>query len=77
MNRGSPRAHVAYVLRRDASMRPRFMNRGSSGGSARRGGGVPASMRPRFMNRGSSKTRREAARAAKRFNEAPIHESGK
>ena len=46
--------HVVLVSERaPASMRPRFMNRGSqrpgSRGHFRRG----ASMRPRFMNRGS------------------------
>ena len=36
-----------------------------------------ASMRPRFMNRGSSETQPSLASAKCRFNEAPIHESGK
>ena len=39
----------------DASMRPRFMNRGSFPTSSRRGARMArASMRPRFMNRGSA-----------------------
>ena len=53
------------------------MNRGSA---ALRGGPAPlrkASMRPRFMNRGSVGYARRASRVAARFNEAPIHESGK
>ena len=37
-----------------ASMRPRFMNRGSVWTSFGRSGVPPASMRPRFMNRGSN-----------------------
>ena len=36
-----------------------------------------ASMRPRFMNRGSGVPQEGNADAALRFNEAPIHESGK
>ena len=36
-----------------ASMRPRFMNRGSDLHAGVRGRIDPASMRPRFMNRGS------------------------
>ena len=53
MNRGSPRPGRRDIDQGLASMRPRFMNRGS--------GVLPlelrdlgaASMRPRFMNRGS------------------------
>ena len=36
-----------------------------------------ASMRPRFMNRGSEFRAPNPSSAASRFNEAPIHESGK
>ena len=36
-----------------------------------------ASMRPRFMNRGSPRVRHCYAWHDTRFNEAPIHESGK
>ena len=36
-----------------------------------------ASMRPRFMNRGSEPTSAAMATYSRRFNEAPIHESGK
>ena len=55
------------------------MNRGSDIAEDLRSGMGMASMRPRFMNRGSGQTVQadfidpEAAR----FNEAPIHESGK
>ena len=60
-----------------ASMRPRFMNRGS-GRSVfhwRRLHG--ASMRPRFMNRGSNDAMDGNSSRSPGFNEAPIHESGK
>ena len=36
-----------------------------------------ASMRPRFMNRGSENPAFQASTGLCRFNEAPIHESGK
>ena len=79
MNRGSALAgeHVA-AGRSLASMRPRFMNRGSVfGGAFPSSGGAYASMRPRFMNRGSAASRVISVAARSRFNEAPIHESGK
>ena len=61
-----------------ASMRPRFMNRGSRHSSNARWHKGHASMRPRFMNRGSSLTSRPKSSARPScFNEAPIHESGK
>ena len=53
MNRGSRRLTVASLPEGYASMRPRFMNRGSH---------QPASL---------------GRRCHRRFNEAPIHESGK
>ena len=53
MNRGSLASDHAKELLRWASMRPRFMNRGSAGG--------------RWLR----------VRLRLRFNEAPIHESGK
>ena len=40
--------------RQSASMRPRFMNRGSSAYHIGSALVSPASMRPRFMNRGSA-----------------------
>ena len=54
------------------------MNRGSK--VVDEMGGVPhlhASMRPRFMNRGSGLIRGGHSYSQPRFNEAPIHESGK
>ena len=60
-----------------ASMRPRFMNRGSADGETRTRIGRLASMRPRFMNRGSLARRRAPDPRTTGFNEAPIHESGK
>ena len=38
---------------------------------------LSASMRPRFMNRGRPPLASADTTAALRFNEAPIHESGK
>ena len=54
------------------------MNRGSLGPRHRIEEHQIASMRPRFMNRGSA-VRHPPARTmlGDRFNEAPIHESGK
>ena len=60
-----------------ASMRPRFMNRGSYGDDWDHLGWRRASMRPRFMNRGSSARFERHLAGALGFNEAPIHESGK
>ena len=53
------------------------MNRGScyDEGHAKMIG--DASMRPRFMNRGSAKALYRVIDGPPRFNEAPIHESGK
>ena len=54
MNRGSagdPTPDAAAA--ESASMRPRFMNRGSFAGVLAGAREVGASMRPRFMNRGS------------------------
>ena len=53
MNRGSSVRILYLDLGRTASMRPRFMNRGSRGGDIGTPGPARASMRPRFMNRGS------------------------
>ena len=47
-------------LASSASMRPRFMNRGSFGDEWDHLGWRSASMRPRFMNRGSEKAENEA-----------------
>ena len=58
-------------------MRPRFMNRGSENTLLLHQMGVRASMRPRFMNRGSRGNDGRSRPDAGRFNEAPIHESGK
>ena len=53
------------------------MNRGSDTQRLGRGGLRDASMRPRFMNRGSSDYLEVRGNPLIRFNEAPIHESGK
>ena len=57
MNRGSANLlDPPCVFALDASMRPRFMNRGSRIVGTGMGVGDLASMRPRFMNRGSTNT---------------------
>ena len=54
------------------------MNRGSAHGIGIAAESVrQASMRPRFMNRGSSVPVHGDIQCLLRFNEAPIHESGK
>ena len=53
------------------------MNRGSAAERIARRTLKVASMRPRFMNRGSSIDRERSSGQSRRFNEAPIHESGK
>ena len=54
------------------------MNRGSAAEALIRDTyGRRASMRPRFMNRGSAAGRLPYLHRHLRFNEAPIHESGK
>ena len=77
MNRGSAfvEEHVLALI--DASMRPRFMNRGSQAEVGDRAASSLASMRPRFMNRGSASIQSWSGETQRRFNEAPIHESGK
>ena len=77
MNRGSDQLPVIRMATVHASMRPRFMNRGSYIPLARSTVGSYASMRPRFMNRGSSSYDCKRLEAVACFNEAPIHESGK
>ena len=63
MNRGSDAdSRFREVLGVDvASMRPRFMNRGSALHQHVDIGRPLASMRPRFMNRGSLASRRKEA----------------
>ena len=53
MNRGRFSACQSSSDRFVASMRPRFMNRGSTYKQVRYALHLLASMRPRFMNRGS------------------------
>ena len=60
-----------------ASMRPRFMNRGSPVVTRSLLEICQASMRPRFMNRGSAIAMTTGVVTLAGFNEAPIHESGK
>ena len=53
------------------------MNRGSDSKSPIQETLLEASMRPRFMNRGSALVLDPRTVPSFRFNEAPIHESGK
>ena len=53
------------------------MNRGSVRGAISSHMDFEASMRPRFMNRGSDAVGDPLRESLLRFNEAPIHESGK
>ena len=50
------RFSIAFDPPCDASMRPRFMNRGSHPATRQGRPGYLASMRPRFMNRGSNRS---------------------
>ena len=71
MNRGSD-ADLGDLLPAlsHASMRPRFMNRGSIADWLRGGIDARASMRPRFMNRGSQ-AHRDAHRGGFRASMRP------
>ena len=53
------------------------MNRGSNTFEKQYAEMSKASMRPRFMNRGSEARGHVRGACRGRFNEAPIHESGK
>ena len=78
MNRGSQSMGAWVPVAREASMRPRFMNRGSADAGVRVDRSQrAASMRPRFMNRGRSEGKSIELDPMYCFNEAPIHESGK
>ena len=78
MNRGSWTVGANTRRIKAASMRPRFMNRGSTHRGLRSGDRTKvASMRPRFMNRGSEEFHEHPDEWPRGFNEAPIHESGK
>jgi len=77
MNRGSVSGFRRLGCMPPASMRPRFMNRGSVPDAEDGLTNARASMRPRFMNRGSRGERLQLAVGVPGFNEAPIHESGK
>ena len=77
MNRGS-----AYPVRKlwkvvPASMRPRFMNRGSPSPAARNRCKLPCFNEAPIHESGKFRHRGHGDHRAIRFNEAPIHESGK
>ena len=77
MNRGSVGDGLGRLSKVFASMRPRFMNRGSD--TAR--GAVPEAMsgfnEAPIHESGKSPAAASRRRAGCCFNEAPIHESGK
>ena len=77
MNRGSQEIVRRGEIERAASMRPRFMNRGSaSGGRFLPGGGGGFNEAP-IHESGKSVGRGRLEDESTSFNEAPIHESGK
>ena len=77
MNRGSARRHLLLRRQEPASMRPRFMNRGSG---LWRDPGIANhwSFNEAPIHESGKSTQRNGSPPSKtRFNEAPIHESGK
>ena len=78
MNRGSLAEGIRIAALAAASMRPRFMNRGSA---APLGGGQllgPTGFNEAPIHEsGKWSAARAASSRLRRFNEAPIHESGK
>ena len=78
MNRGSSTmsdapSHTA----RQASMRPRFMNRGSRRSAAGRIASSNCFNEAPIHESGKCRARVDRSGPSARFNEAPIHESGK
>ena len=78
MNRGSQgSSEVDWLSEADASMRPRFMNRGSAS-RIRTDPQKVQSFNEAPIHESGKFVRRAAGRHHRRcFNEAPIHESGK
>ena len=77
MNRGSSTIRNAVSGRRVASMRPRFMNRGSAETSDRRRAPWNSFNEAPIHESGKFSHCRSPRRRLSCFNEAPIHESGK
>ena len=77
MNRGSDLISLRTVRARSASMRPRFMNRGSVGGSNTSNASRPGFNEAPIHESGKSKSLGYRCIGTYSFNEAPIHESGK
>ena len=78
MNRGSvDSAHAGPGRGELASMRPRFMNRGSTQGPTTSGYVYAGFNEAPIHESGKSHHRASGGRGRRRFNEAPIHESGK
>ena len=77
MNRGSHGYPQCITQAVSASMRPRFMNRGSASAAGQRlGYGLGFNEAP-IHESGKSAHRTNWSTNASGFNEAPIHESGK
>ena len=77
MNRGSLVEPPDEALQLDASMRPRFMNRGSAGRLESTHPRVCRFNEAPIHESGKLRGHGLGRYAAPRFNEAPIHESGK
>ena len=77
MNRGSTVHHVESIPLDWASMRPRFMNRGSSVSRASCGDTGCCFNEAPIHESGKWTVRAERSGRSAGFNEAPIHESGK
>ena len=77
MNRGSARYVTGQRRVKLASMRPRFMNRGSVQGSGRAASRLARFNEAPIHESGKCAKCTWAAGRISRFNEAPIHESGK
>ena len=77
MNRGSARGRAIIDGRAAASMRPRFMNRGSTGPRSASPTSRPSFNEAPIHESGKSYIHYRMLAHASGFNEAPIHESGK
>ena len=78
MNRGSDKSCCLTSLLKIASMRPRFMNRGSPPGRTSTNAACCSFNEAPIHESGKSLDSRAARNTHPcRFNEAPIHESGK
>ena len=77
MNRGSSALSDRNVIAQVASMRPRFMNRGSTSGEPFDEASRPSFNEAPIHESGKSDKSTQLTTGVSGFNEAPIHESGK